>query len=306
MSQPRLPNLAALRTFEATARCGSLVAAAAELNVTHGAISKQIQALEQELGIVLFERRNRGVHLTGPGAWLADRIGLVFSDLHRTMRDFRALDAVPGPLTVSCEPTLCLRLLIPAIGNLKRDTGLDIRVLAAGGVVDFRRGHADVAIRRSDFPMPIDVRAIPLAEEWMGPVMTPAIAGRPLEDVVRLHSETRLRAWADWSQQSGWQPAGGDMRYEHFYLAIQAAQAGQGAALASIHMVASDVRSGLLSVPHGFARDGTRYVALRPTDAADDRAELFVEWLGRRMDENAAMAAATIIPLGIPEDEAAR
>lgn len=294
MPEPRLPNLAALRTFEATARCGSLVVAATELNVTHGAVSKQIQALERELGTILFERRNRGVHLTRCGAWLAERLSIVFDDLHRTMHDYRALDLAPGLLTISCEPTLCLRLLIPAIGDLKRDTGLDIRVLAAGGSVDFRHGHADVAIRRSDFPMPVGVDVTPLSEEWMGPVMTPALGDQSPEKLIRLHSETRPQAWSDWTRQSGWQPTGGDMRYEHFYLAIQAAQAGQGAALASIHMVAADIRTGLLHAPHGFRRDGTRYLALRPAGVEDDRAALFLRWLGRRMDEHVTLAASWV------------
>lgn len=293
MPEPRLPNLSALRTFEATARCGSLVAAAAELNVTHGAISKQIQALERELGTILFDRRNRGVHLTSYGAWLAERLSVIFGDLHRTMRDYRALDMAPGLLTISCEPTLCLRLLIPVIGDLKGDTGLDIRVLAAGGPVDFRHGHADVAIRRSDFAIPVGVDVTPLSEEWMGPVMTPAVGDQSPEKIIRLHSETRPQAWADWTRQSDWQPTGGDMRYEHFYLAIQAAQAGQGAALASIHMVATDILTGSLHAPHGFGRDGTRYLALRPSGVADDRAELFIGWLGRRMNEHITQAATS-------------
>jgi LysR family transcriptional regulator, glycine cleavage system transcriptional activator len=68
MPQKRLPNLLALRVFAAAARHGSFVAAAEELHVTHGAVSKQIQSLEADLAVALFERRNRGVHLTERGA----------------------------------------------------------------------------------------------------------------------------------------------------------------------------------------------------------------------------------------------
>lgn len=290
MSEKRLPNLTALRAFEVTARCGSFVAAATELNITHGAISKQIQALEHELGTLLFERRNRGVYLTSHGAWLSERLSIVFGDFRRTMRDYHALDRMQGLLTVSCEPTLCLHLLIPAIGDLKRETGLDVRVLAAGGPVDFRLGQVDVAIRRNDFAFPVDVNVTPLAQEWMGPVLSPANANMRPEKIVRLHSETRPRAWMDWELQSDWQPTDRNMHFEHFYLAIQAAQAGQGAALASIHMVSADLRSGMLVAPHGFVRDGTSYCALSLAGRVDDRARLFEGWLVRLMDENAKMA----------------
>jgi LysR family transcriptional regulator, glycine cleavage system transcriptional activator len=294
MTQPRLPNLSALRTFEAVSRCGSMVAAATELCVTHGAVSKQIQALEQELGTPLFHRRNRGVHLTRQGAWLAERLGVILGTIYQTMRDYRTLDAAPGPLTVSCEPTLCLRFLIPAVSDLKRHTGLDIRVLAAGGPLDFRQGHVDVAIRRNDFAIPADVTATPIADEWMGAVATPTLAAEPMGDMIRLHSETRPHAWADWVRQSGWQPTGGEMAYEHFYLAIQAAHAGQGVALASIHMVAADIGAGSLQAPHGFTRDGTHYVALHSAGVADERVTLFTDWLKHRMNAHLTLITDAI------------
>ena len=147
MRQRRLPPLGSLRAFEVAARHQSIVAATAELNVTHGAVSKQIKLLEQELGAVLFERRNRGIHLTRSGQWLADRLGSVFVDLDRTMREFHRDGEELGPLTVSCEPTLCLRMLIPALTDLKNATGLDIRVLAAGGPIDFQRDHRILTYR---------------------------------------------------------------------------------------------------------------------------------------------------------------
>ncbi len=292
MTEQRLPNITALRIFEVAARHGSLVAAAAELNVTHGAVSKQIRLLEYQLGGVLFERRNRGVHLTKHGAWLAERLSILFADLHQLMHDYRALDGQQELLTVACEPTLCLRMLLPAISDLKHETGLDIRVLAAGGPVDFRRGHADVAIRRNDFAVPAGANVMPLADEWMGPVLSPASARQRPEDMNRLHSDTRAAAWTDWSEQANWQPTAQNMHYEHFYLAIQAAQAKQGVALASIHMVAAELRLATLSAPHGFARDGTRYCALWPAERADGRIQLFTNWLARRMEANVALAVA--------------
>ncbi len=280
---PRLPALGSLRAFEAAARHRSMVVAAAELNVTHGAISKQVQALEEELGTRLFERRNRGIYLTRQGEWLAERLETTFADLHRTMRDFRKLDDAAGPLTVSCEPTLCLRLLIPVLGELKQATGLDLRVLAAGGPIDFARDHVDLAIRRSDFFLPPGVDTAMLAAERVGPVMRPDLASAGDNALPRLHSETRPDAWQGWDNAGGTTFAGPVIRYQHFYMAIQAAEAGQGVAMASVHMVADALSSGRLVAPHGFLPDGTHYLAIWPADAIDPRRATLTEWLKGRL-----------------------
>lgn len=279
----RLPVLGSLRAFEAAARHRSMVAAAGELNVTHGAVSKQVQALEDELGTRLFDRRNRGIHLTLRGAWLAERLEATFADLHRTMRDFRKLDDAAGPLTVSCEPTLCQRLLIPALGALKQDTGLDLRVLAAGGPIDFTRDHVDLAIRRSDFPLPPGMDTATLAAERMGPVVRPDLAEAGGDTLPLLYSETRPDAWQSWNDGGGPRYTGAAIRYQHFYLAIQAAEAGQGIAMASIHMVADAIASRRLVAPHGFLPDGTDYLAIWPADAIDPRRSSLVGWLKDRL-----------------------
>ncbi|WEJ98714.1 MAG: LysR family transcriptional regulator [Candidatus Sphingomonas phytovorans] len=283
MQYRRLPPLNSLRAFEAAARHSSMASAAAELHVTHGAVSKQIQMLEQELGTPLFERRNRGIHLTRSGRWLAERLEAVFADLRRTMQDFPGGGEMPGPLTISCEPTLCLRLLIPALADLKIATGLDIRVLAAGGPIDFRRDQVDIAIRRSDVAMPAAVETTILADERMGPVMHPGLAARDIATLPRLRSDTRPAAWSAWTQRHPASLAGPVIPYEHFYLAIQAAEAGQGMAMASIHMVADALNDGRLHAPYGFSPDGTHYLAIWPTGQEDDRRDALIAWLRDRM-----------------------
>ncbi|WP_292050780.1 MULTISPECIES: LysR substrate-binding domain-containing protein [unclassified Brevundimonas] len=280
----RLPPLNSLRAFEAVARRGSLVTAAAELNVTHGALSKQIRLLEEELGHPLFERRNRGLHLTTRGAWLAERLGPLFGGLAQTMDAFRHLDAGPPPLVVSCEPTLCLRFLIPAMVDLEQETGMAVRALAAGGPVDFASRNYDLALRRHDFPLADGIEAIPLVEERMGPVVAPSLADADLSTVNRLHSRTRPGAWKEWLRNRKVRFEGPDIQYEHFYLTLQAALAGQGVAMASVHMVSKALEQGRLVAPHGFAPDGTAYVLLRPSGRPDDpRVDRLVEWLRARM-----------------------
>jgi DNA-binding transcriptional LysR family regulator len=283
MAQRRFPSLSGLRVFEVAARRGSFVAAADELRVTHGAISKQVRALELELGAPLFDRRNRGVHLTPRGLWLAARLNTLFGDLGDMLRDFHAMDA-RTPLTLSCEPTLCLRLLIPAIAALTAETGLDVRVLAAGGPIDFDRDPVDLALRRSDFAIPSGVESCMLAAEWMGPVVAPSQADDDLASLPRLHSATRPDAWSRWAGARD-TARDRDIRYEHFYLALQAAEAGQGAAMASIHMVAPDLESGRLVAPAGFATDGTSYIALSRSGACDPRVARLIDWLAARLTE---------------------
>ena len=285
------------------ARHGSFVAAATELSVTHGAVSKQVQTLERELGVTLFDRRNRGVHLTRRGKWLAGRLTDLFTDLVGTMDDFHALDH-HTPLTISCEPTLCLRLLIPALAALKHEVGLDVRILAAGGPIDFRRDHVDVAIRRSDFLVPSHVKATPLAPEWMGPVV--AVRGLTDKDSKippRLHSATRPNAWRSWqSSNSALRSWGRDIQYEHFYLAIQAAETGQGVAMASIHMVASDISAGRLIAPEGFTPDGTEYLALMPSGTTNPRATRLIAWLAHKFEANLESLSVSRPCLGTSTD----
>ncbi len=286
----RLPQLSTLRVFEVAARHQNLLRAAEELNVTHGAVSKQVQALEAELGEPLFERRNRGVHLNDRGKWLSAKLSEIFLEIDGTFQDFRTHTG-PRPLIVSCEPTLCLKLLIPSTSDLKRETGLDIQYLAAGGPIDFTRDHVDLAIRRNDFLIDTALFLADLAEERMGPVASPAFLNQDgviAERLDFLHSATRPKAWRDWKKRaSSPLKAKHDVSYEHHYLAIQAAEAGQGFALASVHMVARDLHLERLKAPYGFIGDGTKYVALSPTRlASDSRKETFVEWLRDKMSRN--------------------
>jgi DNA-binding transcriptional LysR family regulator len=125
-----LPPLGTLRVFEAAARHQSLVRAAEELHVTHGAVSRQIQALEDHLGERVFERRNRGLSDRSRQVAQSQAHGPVCRADRHVSGFLRAW--ATKALIVSCEPTLCLRLMIPALADLRRETGLDIRFLAAG------------------------------------------------------------------------------------------------------------------------------------------------------------------------------
>lgn len=284
----RLPSLTALRAFEAAARHDTLQAAADELHVTHGAVSRQIRQLEDELGEDLFTRRTRANVLNDRGRALATKLHDIFQDLAQALEEFHR-DGIILPLSISCEPTLCLKMLIPALGDLKRQTGLDVKVLAAGGPVDFEKDGIDLAIRREDFRIDRNLSLYPLCEEATGPVLAPAQFADSKRDTVfqtvQLQTLSRPDAWKHWLRLTGVKrPRTNKLTFEHFYLAIQAAQAGQGVALASVFMAAADIEAGLLVAPHGFTRDGTRYVCLSSaTIRQDERKRTFCAWLADRM-----------------------
>jgi len=285
-----LPPLNTLRVFEAAARHGSFVRAAQELHVTHGAVSRQIRQLEASLGVALFERRNRAVFLTAAGEQLrvaaADAFAILTDGIDRIARR-----AMSSALVVSCEPTLAMRWLIPRLSRFQaQHPGIQVHLFTAGGPIDFARTGVDVALRRNDFAWPAHVHAEPICDEWIGPVRAPhtdVAARRRL-----LHTATRPDAWQTWWRVSGTpRPRGRqpESRYEHFYLSVQAALAGQGTAIASKLMVGDDLKDGRLVAPEGFRRDGSAYCLLSGAPITPDSpADAWLAWL---REETAATLA---------------
>src|SRR4030081_2350127 len=143
----RLPSLNELRAFEAAARHLSFTVAASELNVTQTAISHQIRRLEQELGIRLFVRRNRALALTPEARDYLPGVRAAFNDLRlatdRLLR--RDNDHV---LTVSTLASLAAKWLLPRLSAFQEaHPGIDVRITTSTGLVDFKSGDVDAAIR---------------------------------------------------------------------------------------------------------------------------------------------------------------
>ncbi|MBN4665710.1 LysR family transcriptional regulator [Pandoraea nosoerga] len=285
MNRP-LP-LNALHVFNVAASELSFARAADRLFVTHGAVSRQIRSLELAVGLPLFERRNRAVFLTPAGERLHATTRQIFEQLDSTLASLQPARRTQ-PLVVSCEPTLAMRWLIPrlaAFADAHPDIALHLH--SAGGPLDLASAGVDVAIRRNDFFWGHSLVAETLADEWIGPVGLPATFGR-----AQLHTRTRPHAWQDWQramQRAGASPhtlprfdadAAPPPPFEHFYLSLQAAGAGLGAAIGSVYMVGDELSAGRLTAPHGFVRDGSAYVALarEPFDRHPAR-EALLNWL---------------------------
>ncbi|MCA3365543.1 MAG: LysR family transcriptional regulator [Roseomonas sp.] len=280
----RLPPLAALRAFEAAARLGHFGKAGDELHVTHSAISRQVRALEEEIGVALFERRNRRVFLTNAGKRLLDATRPAFRQITEIVAELRA--GLPDPLVVSCEPTLTQRWLIPRLPAFEtRHPDIVIHVLAAGGPVSLEQSRIDCAIRRSDFVIAPDVYAETILEERVGPVCAPDLAARhpgaALFDLPRIHSATRIDAWDRWAAEARCSlPAVPSRTFEHFYLSLEAATAGLGVVISPEPFVIDAIRSRRLVAPFGFRPNGFRYVFLSRTPVAQDpRKMVLLSWL---------------------------
>jgi DNA-binding transcriptional LysR family regulator len=282
-----LPPLNTLLPFEATVRHASMTAAARELHVTHGAVSRQIQNLERSLGTSLFERRTRALHPTPQARQLAAVVRDALDQIDAAARQIAPPRAPAGPLTLSCEPTLLMRWLIPRLPDLAAKVpDVAVHLSAGGGPVFFERDDIDLAIRRDDFPFPEEASRTRLFAERIGPVCRPDLAAHlsgaaGVSQVTLLHTGTRPQAWDDWRRITGLraEPAS-EQTLEHFYLTLQAATAGVGVAIAPYAVARDDLERGQLVAPFGFVPDGTSYHLLsRPSLEQDGRVRRLTAWL---------------------------
>ena len=288
--RPSLPSLNALRAFEAAGRLGSFKEAAAELHVTHGAISQQVRLLEAWLGASLFERHNRRVVLTSAArAYLAE-IGPLFDQLAQATARYGVSAKVSRTLTVDAPATFTLRWLVPRLEKFRvRHPDVEVRIETSNEPVERLKDAHDIVIRGGpDTFYGYTMR--PFLEESRLPVCSPALLRRlPLrtpEDLRRhtlLHTSSLPRVWPDWLAQVGQSaltPAA-VLTFDHFYLTLQAAVDGMGIAMGPTALVADDLAAGRLVAPFAGPRLPSRSYCTYIADekAGDDLIVLFLSWL---------------------------
>lgn len=288
MPTPRLP-LNALRAFEAAVRLGSMSAAADELGVTHGAVSRHVKALEDQFGMPLLRRLPKCVEPSPEGAQLARSLEDAFGTMHLAVSRLQ-----PGPLTLSCSSTVMMFWLLPRLNRFKRaNPGIDLRLNVSFGGVDFIRDEISVAIRTTMYEPPAAAIRRPMITEEIGPICHPGYAAqhkikRP-DDLVGariLAAATRPNAWREWAIAIGRPDL--DLRphetYEHFYLAIQAAACGLGLALAPRILAESHMNSGHVTAPLGFCEGPHRYeLWIAPHVRARAELRRLANWLDKQM-----------------------
>jgi len=278
-------SLNALRAFEATARLKSFTAAADELSVTHGAVSRHIRMLEDGLGVTLLSRNAHGTSATIEGQRLAEGLTRAFGLIQTTIEQVK-----PGPLTLSCSESIMMFWLLPRLARFhEAHPGIELRFNMGYGPVDFARDNVGVALRLSSIEAPKEAIRSDASTEWVGPVCSAAYLQslniRTAEDLSRARlmvSRTRTSAWTDWAHSSG--VSGQDFSVEevfgHFYLLIQAAKCGLGMANVPRMLVRDDLSSGALVAPLGFVPGSNRLcIWTAPHLARRPDAERLVDWL---------------------------
>lgn len=260
----RMPALSALRVFEVAARHLNFTHAAAELHLTHGAISHQMKSLEVALGLALFRRGRRGVELTPQGIALA---AVVRDALDRIAEGLVAIRGRPAnAVTVSVLPSFATQWLIPRLADFQAQwPDIDVNIRAGQALADFVREDVDLAVRYGPGQWR-GLSAMKLMDEAVFPVCSPQFATqhkvRDLQDLLRvplLHMPTQ--PWADWFRAVGATPPA-VLRGPTFSepgLLLRAAMDGLGVALARHALMQPELEAGRLvrlltqSVPGEFA-----------------------------------------------------
>lgn len=289
----KFPPLGTLRAFEATARHGSVTAAADELCVTHGAVSRHVRAVEDWAGVSLFERHGKKLKLTDAGRLYRDALTPAFDAIASASARLKDAGREKRALIINALPTLAMRWLLPRLGQFQaRHASVELRLVTSDeNVGRMAKGAFHIAIRREMSPAPKGFRAAPFMAESEVPVCSAKLA-RSLKlktpaDLARttlLHADTRPGAWTRWldaANATKVERAATRQRFDHFYLALQAASDGLGVALGPLPIIADDLASGRLVAPiKGPALPSRAYCWMVPEDLADDPVVMdFCAWL---------------------------
>lgn len=278
------PGMSALRAFDAVARLGSFTAAARDLDLTQGAVSRQVAALEAQFGTVLLTRQGRRVALTEAGRAYAPRVRAALELLGQGALE--ALGQASGAaLRLAILPTFGTRWLMPRIpGFVRRHPDVTLSFLTRIGRFDLVAEGVDAAIHsgRADWP---GTRMTLLMTEQVIPVAAPALAQHGVSGAALLALASRPDAWAEWWAARG--PGGAVpvplMRFEQVSTLAQAAVAGMGVALLPAFLIRPELDAGAL-VPLGpELPSGAGYYLVEPEPGPGARpkpaVEQFRDWL---------------------------
>lgn len=302
MNRTRPPPLNAIRAFEVAARHLSFTLAAAELNVTHGAVSRQIKTLESHLGVRLFERRVRHVTLTPEGVQFVAEIGPALASI--TAAAHRLQHGAPTrAVKINVRPSFALRWLIPRLPDfVARHPEIEPQVITSTLAPAKATESFDIAIRRGLGGWPADMPPQRFLEDEIFVVAAPGLlASQPimrpasLARHVLLSSRTRKDDWQAWMQHAGvagLHPAGA-LQFDHLHFVLQAVIDGLGVALCPTSLAGRDIESGRLRspLPQWRLPVGRYYFCLAP-DASED-ARIFAGWLESILAVDAAARSAT-------------
>jgi DNA-binding transcriptional LysR family regulator len=296
MSRP-LPPLNALRAFESAARHLSFTRAADEMNVTQAAISHQVKALEERLGVQLFRRLPRRLLLTDEGQALLPDLRDAFSRMALAVERISARSAI-GTLTVSSMTTIVMTWLVPRLPRFQAaHPEIDVRLMTTQRLVDFAREDIDVGIRFGTGKWP-GVKV----ERMFGEVLSP-LCGRQFIDRIKTPGDLRslplLRTteeeeWPIWFAAAGVEAI--DVirgpSFDSTRIAVQAATDGLGIVLGPPSLFADDIAAGRLFQPFPLAVEtGKSYWFVVPEAWADrPKVKAFHDWIFAEVERSGGVA----------------
>jgi len=294
MERRRLPPLNALRAFEAAARHLNFSRAADELAVTPGAVSQQIQNLEDYVGAALFKRTPKGLLLTDAAQTALPALREAFDRLAEAASLLTA--AVDGRrLTLTAPPSFAAKWLVPRLGRFETaHPQVDVWLSADMELVDFANGEVDLAVRYGGGPYP-GLEVTRLMRETVIPVMSPELnATAPLATPCDLAGHVLLHDgspdadescpdWQMWLAARGVKGVDGSRgpRFNQSSLVIEAAVAGRGVALAKRTLAQDDLDAGRLVAPMAITTsvDFAYYVVHPKAKARMPQVKAFVSWI---------------------------
>lgn len=286
-----------LPAFDAAARHLSFTKAAAELHVTHGAISRAIRNLEDRLGVVLFERDTRSVRLTAAGTGYAAEIGAALDRIAAATTVATASRSA-GILNVSTSDGFAGKWLVPRLYRFHRQhRDIDVRLSTSGAHADFVRDGIDIAIRYGAGGYQGVVAEL-LAEEDVTPVCSPELlrgehplrSPRDLRHHRLIHDNFRI-GWEIWLERAGVHGVNPNrgLKFDSAVFAVEAAAQGEGVLLGRSALVSADLAAGRLVRPFDLALESRwKYYVVYPDGALrQKKVKAFRDWLFSEMEPGA-------------------
>jgi DNA-binding transcriptional LysR family regulator len=274
------PSLNALRAFEAMARTGRATLAAEELHVTHSAVSRQVKALEETLGVRLFTGPKHRLELTEAGSELLPTLTAAFDQIATAVRQVRRGGE---DLHIAVNASLSVKWLIPRLaGFAAAYPGVRLHLAELASQATSHRG-ADAVVRIVPTSRLADPGATAFIQSHIGPVMSPGLAEQFARDPLktpRLVAQTHPQGWAIWAALAGIElPPAVERPFAHLHFAMDASLAGLGMAVMPWPLVADYVRSGRLVTPFGFRKAESAFALLATPGVSSRALDHFTKWL---------------------------
>jgi LysR family transcriptional regulator, glycine cleavage system transcriptional activator len=283
MIAPRrfLPSIASLRAIEALDRLGSASAVADELSLTQSAVSRQLQALERQIGIELILRDSKRLTLTDAARDYATEVRQALNQIAQASLRLQTAP-LGGTLNLAILPTFGMRWLMPRLPDFARlHPDVTINMTTRLEQFNFAVEAFDAALNYGSGDWP-DADQLLLKGEQIIPVCAPDLARSELRELPLLHIQTRPLAWQHWFEQHAVQryDHSGTM-YDQFSTITQAALHGLGVALMPDYLVEQDLATGRLVAPFGPAIEaqGSYYLVWPRNKSRNPSLRMFRDWL---------------------------